>query len=522
MDNDEEFVKKIRELLKEIKRTPFHGLGKPEALRHNLKGFWSRRILGEHRLVYQISGTKSTDQHLKKGTIDNFRISSNLLNQVLAAAAEAPYTLKQVEEQTGENKLKRGLQNRHIQLIALGGAIGTGLFLGIGPAAVLAGPSVILGYALAGVIAFFIMRQLGEMVVEEPVSGSFSHFAYKYWGSFAGFASGWNYWVLYILVSMSELTAIGVYIHFWWPEIPLWTSSLFFFVAINALNLTSVKVYGEVEFWFSIVKVVAIIAMIVFGVYLLFSGSAGEQATVHNLWNDGGFFPKGLFSSDGKGGFQGLFAAIAMIMFSFGGLELIGITAAEAERPEKTIPKATNQVIYRILIFYVGALVILFSLSPWKNITTDSSPFVMVFETLKGFQFNLFGKTIYFTSVIANVLNLIVLTAALSVYNSCIFAAVCIVVNKLMPERALGILMSLTVSSLIINWLMISITHLKFRKNKNAEQVKTKFPSFIYPLSNYICLVFLIGILVLMWITGMKMPVELIPGWIALLYVCYR
>jgi aromatic amino acid transport protein AroP len=468
--------------------------------------------------------------------------------------------LKQVEEQTGENKLKRGLQNRHIQLIALGGAIGTGLFLGIGPAAVLAGPSVILGYALAGVIAFFIMRQLGEMVVEEPVSGSFSHFAYKYWGSFAGFASGWNYWVLYILVSMSELTAIGVYIHFWWPEIPLWTSSLFFFVAINALNLTSVKVYGEVEFWFSIVKVVAIIAMIVFGVYLLFSGSAGEQATVHNLWNDGGFFPKGLFSSDGKGGFQGLFAAIAMIMFSFGGLELIGITAAEAERPEKTIPKATNQVIYRILIFYVGALVILFSLSPWKNITTDSSPFVMVFETLKGFQFNLFGKTIYFTSVIANVLNLIVLTAALSVYNSCvysnsrmlyglaqqgnapaflsklnknhvpvkallisgIFAAVCIVVNKLMPERALGILMSLTVSSLIINWLMISITHLKFRKNKNAEQVKTKFPSFIYPLSNYICLVFLIGILVLMWITGMKMPVELIPGWIALLYVCYR
>nr|WP_068890858.1 amino acid permease [Pedobacter panaciterrae] len=467
--------------------------------------------------------------------------------------------MKQASEKPEEQKLKRGLQNRHIQLIALGGAIGTGLFLGIGPAAVLAGPSVILGYALAGIIAFFIMRQLGEMVVEEPVSGSFSHFAYKYWGSFAGFASGWNYWVLYILVSMSELTAIGIYVHFWWPEIPLWSSSLFFFIAINALNLTSVKVYGEVEFWFSIIKVIAIIAMIIFGVYLLFSGSGGEQASIQNLWNDGGFFAKGWFSSDGKGGFQGLFAAIALIMFSFGGLELIGITAAEAEQPEKTIPKATNQVIYRILIFYVGALVILFSLSPWKSITTDSSPFVMVFESLKGFQFALLGKTIYFTSVIANVLNVIVLTAALSVYNSCVysnsrmlfglaeqgnapsflsklnknsvpinailisslFAAICIIINKLMPEKALEILMSLVVSSLIINWLMISITHLKFKRSKEAEQVKTKFPSFIYPISNYICLIFLVGILVIMWITGLKMSVELIPGWILLLYVCY-
>ncbi|WP_201747949.1 amino acid permease [Chitinophaga vietnamensis] len=461
--------------------------------------------------------------------------------------------------QPESQKLKRGLQNRHIQLIALGGAIGTGLFLGIGSAAVLAGPSVILGYALAGVIAFFIMRQLGEMVVEEPVSGSFSHFAYKYWGTFAGFASGWNYWILYILVSMSELTAIGIYVHFWAPGIPLWASSLFFFVAINALNLSSVKVYGEAEFWFSIIKVIAIVAMIGFGTYLLISGSGGPQASIQNLWNDGGFFPKGLLSSDGKGGYQGLFAAITLIMFSFGGLELIGITAAEADRPDKTIPKATNQVIYRILIFYVGALIILFSLSPWKGITTNSSPFVMVFESLKGFQFHLFGKTIYFTSLIANVLNLIVLTAALSVYNSCVysnsrmlyglsrqrnapaflsklntnhvpvnaiivsglFAAICIIVNKLIPEKALEVLMSLVVSSLMINWLMISVVHLKFKQNKRIADIKTKFPSFLYPVSNYICLIFLVGILILMWLTGMKLPVALIPGWILFLYVCF-
>lgn len=457
------------------------------------------------------------------------------------------------------NNLERGLTNRHIQLIALGGAIGTGLFLGIGPAAVLAGPSVIIGYALAGIIAFFIMRQLGEMVVDEPVSGSFSHFAYKYWGKFPGFASGWNYWILYILVSMAELTAIGHYVHFWWPEIPLWVSSLFFFVVINALNLTSVKIYGEAEFWFSIIKVVAIIAMIIFGSYLLLSGTGGPKAGLDNLWNDGGLFPRGLFSQT-ETGYIGLMAAMAMIMFSFGGLELIGITAAETEDPGKTIPKATNQVLYRILIFYIGALVILFSLSPWREITEGSSPFVTVFQNLNGLEFNFFGRTIYFTSFIANVLNVIVLTAALSVYNSCVysnsrmlyglasqgnapqklkainkngvpvnailvsscFAAACIVINKVIPEEAFGILMSLVVSSLIINWLMICYTHLRFKSAKLTEGRTTAFPSIFYPISNYICILFLVGILVIMSITGMHIPVILIPIWLLFLFISYK
>ncbi len=458
-----------------------------------------------------------------------------------------------------KHELKRGLSNRHIQLIALGGAIGTGLFLGIGPAAVLAGPSVILGYALAGIIAFFIMRQLGEMVVEEPVSGSFSHFAYKYWGNFAGFASGWNYWILYILVSMSELTAIGIYVQYWWPEIPLWASSLFFFLAITALNLGSVKMFGEAEFWFSIIKVVAIIGMIIFGTYLLISGTGGEQATLANLTNNGGFFPKGWFEKT-EIGYQGLLSVMAIIMFSFGGLELIGITAAEAENPERNIPKATNQVIYRILIFYVGALIILFSLSPWATITTETSPFVTVFDNLKGLHFNLFGKEISGTNLIANALNLIVLTAALSVYNSSVysnsrmlyglaeqgnapkflkylnknasptraimvsscFAGLCIIINKFVPEQAFRILMSLVVSCLIINWVMISLTHLKFRKAKQIQKVKLKFPSLLFPVSNYICILFLILILGIMFITGMHVSVILIPIWLFLLYLSFQ
>lgn len=435
------------------------------------------------------------------------------------------------------------------------------MFLGIGPAAVMAGPAVILGYAIAGVIAFLIMRQLGEMVVEEPVSGSFSHFAYKYWGSFAGYASGWNYWILYILVSMAELTAIGTYVQFWWPQIPLWVSSLFFFVMINLINLSNVKIYGEAEFWFSIIKVIAIIAMILFGTYLLVSGTAGEGVGIDNLWNDGGFFPKGFFASDGAGGYQGLFAALAIIMFSFGGLELIGITAAEAENPEKTIPRATNQVIYRILIFYVGALIILFALSPWREITVGSSPFVAVFGTLKGFEFSLAGHTFFATDLIANVLNLVVLTAALSVYNSsvycnsrmlyglavqrnaprflrrlnkhhvpvmaiavsAVFAAICVVVNKIMPENALEYLMSLVVSALIINWIMISLTHLFFRRAKRKEGVmRTKFPAFLFPLGNYVCLTFLLGILCVMWVIGMEVSVMLIPIWIFILFISYK
>ncbi|EMF8145914.1 amino acid permease [Serratia marcescens] len=436
------------------------------------------------------------------------------------------------------DQLKRGLKNRHIQLIALGGAIGTGLFLGIAQTIKMAGPSVLLGYAIGGFIAFLIMRQLGEMVVEEPVAGSFSHFAYKYWGNFAGFASGWNYWVLYVLVAMAELTAVGIYVQYWWPEIPTWVSAAVFFLAINAINLANVKVYGEMEFWFAIIKVVAIIGMIVFGAYLLFSGMGGPEATVTNLWAQGGFFPNGV---------MGLVMAMAVIMFSFGGLELVGITAAEADDPQKSIPKATNQVIYRILIFYIGSLAILLSLYPWGKVVEGGSPFVLIFHALN-------------SNLVATVLNIVVLTAALSVYNSCVYCnsrmlyglaqqgngpksllkvdgrgvpvvaigisalatALCVLINYLIPGRAFELLMALVVSALVINWAMISLAHLKFRAAKNSEGVVPKFKAFWYPFSNYLCLLFMAGILVIMYLTpGIQISVLLIPVWVAILAVGY-
>ncbi|EOS94934.1 aromatic amino acid transporter AroP [Erwinia tracheiphila] len=442
-----------------------------------------------------------------------------------------------MEQQHGET-LKRGLKNRHIQLIALGGAVGTGLFLGIADTIKMAGPSVLLGYAIGGFIAFMIMRQLGEMVVEEPVAGSFSHFAYKYWGNFAGFASGWNYWILYVLVAMAELTAVGKYIQYWYPEIPTWVSSAIFFLLINAINLTNVKVYGEMEFWFAIIKVVAVIGMIVFGAWLLFGGKAGPDATIANLWNKGGFFPNGI---------SGMVMAMAVIMFSFGGLELVGITAAEADDPEKSIPKATNQVLFRILIFYIGSLTILLSLYPWAKVISGASPFVMIFHDLGD-------------SLVANALNIVILTAALSVYNSCVYCnsrmlfglakqgngpqslmkvdgrgvpvvaigvsaaatALCVVINYLMPGQAFGLLMALVVSALVINWAMISLAHLKFRRKKDRQGVQTRFRALFYPFGNWICLLFLAGILVIMAMTpGMTISVWLIPVWLCILAAGY-
>lgn len=437
-----------------------------------------------------------------------------------------------------DGELKRGLKNRHIQLIALGGAIGTGLFLGIGSTIKMAGPAVLLGYAIGGFIAFLIMRQLGEMVAEEPVSGSFSYFAHKYWNGFSGFLAGWNYWVLYVLVSMAELTAVGVYVQYWWPHIPTWVSAAVFFVVINAINLSNVKHFGELEFWFAIIKVVAIIGMILFGGYLLLSGTGGPDATISNLWAHGGFMPNG---------WHGLIMSLAIIMFSFGGLELVGITAAEADNPRKSIPQAVNQVIYRILIFYIGALAVLLALFPWNKLAEGGSPFVMIFDALH-------------SSLTANILNVVVLTAALSVYNSCVYCnsrmlhglalqgnaprqllkvdkrgvpvlaialsaattLVCVLINYLIPGEAFKLLMSLVVAALVINWAMISLTHLRFRRRKMKEHVEPVFKAFWFPFANYLCLAFLAGMLVVLYMLGETLAVELVPVWLVVIGIGYQ
>ena len=423
----------------------------------------------------------------------------------------------------------------------MGGAIGTGLFLGSAQVIQSAGPSIILGYAIGGLIAFLIMRQLGEMIVHEPVAGSFSHFANKYWGKFPGFLAGWNYWILYILVAMTELTAVAKYINYWWPHIPAWSSVLFFFIVITLINLGNVKFYGESEFWLAIIKVAAVISMIVFGLYLLFTADAGSTASFSNLWSHGGFFPNG---------FDGLFYMLAFLMFAFGGIELIGMAAAEAKDPEKTIPKAINQVVFRILIFYVGSLTILLSLVPWNQLDLgglDKSPFVMIFSQLG-------------IGWAAHLLNFIILTAALSVYNSgmyansrmlyglaqqgnapkvfmkvnkqgtpipaVLFSAVlifgCVLLNYFVPEDALSHLIYIVVGALVLNWAMITLTHLKFIQSMKKLGQKTSFPALWSPAGNILVLGFILTILYIMWTQGFQESILMIPLWIVVMFGLFK
>jgi L-asparagine transporter-like permease len=449
------------------------------------------------------------------------------------------------------DSLKRKLKNRHIQFISLGGTVGTGLFLGAGSAIFTTGPSVILGYLIAGFIIFLIMRQMGEMNTQDPSAGSSSYFAYKYWGEFPGFLAGWNYWVLQVLVGITELTAVAAYTQYWFPNIATWETALFFFVLVNVINLLTVKTYGEVEFWFSSIKIFAICAMILAGGYILFfDPTLVSGATIKNLWQApsigihtgdiifSGFFPHGII---------GLIMVLPIIAFAFGGLELIGIAASETANPSKTIPKAINQVVYRILIFYVGSLIVLLSLYHWSNLSVSDSPFVMIFDRI-GFKYA------------ANVLNFIILTAALSVYNSCLYSNsrmlyalalqnnapkifaktnntgvpvlstlvsglltfFVVPFNYFIPTwfDAFKIIMSFVVVYILTNWMIITLSHLKF-KRKNKE---TLFPSPFYPYSNYITLAFIVFILTAMTFPqiGMAKQVIAIPIWIFIVYIVYK
>ena len=300
--------------------------------------------------------------------------------------------------------LHRGLQNRHIQLIALGGAIGTGLFLGIGPAIQMAGPAVLLGYAVAGIVAFLIMRQLGEMVVEEPVSGSFAHFAYKYWGPFAGFLSGWNYWVMFVLVGMAELTAAGIYMQYWLPDVPTWIWAAAFFLIINAVNLVNVRLYGEAEFWFALIKVITIIALIATGGWMIATGWTspdGVTASLSHLTDPTAFMPHGI---------TGFFAGFQIAIFSFTGIELLGTMTAETRDPQRILPKAINALPLRIIIFYLLSMVVIIAVASWPGVSAETSPFVTLFAKAG-------------LPAAAAVINFVALTSAMSSANSGVFSS---------------------------------------------------------------------------------------------------
>lgn len=439
-----------------------------------------------------------------------------------------------------DQKLTRGLKNRHLQMIALGGAIGTGLFYGSASTIQLAGPAISLSYLIGGCVIFFIMRMLGEMAVDNPVSGSFSSYANTYCHEFVGFISGWNYWMNYVIVSMVELTAVGIYINYWLPDVPQWVSALVCLVVITLINLINVRIYGEFEFYAAIVKVVAICCMILFGLFLIFTDMGPFPQNFSNLWSHGGYLPNGWW---------GLALSLVVVMFSFGGIELIGITAGEAAEPNKSIPKAINQVIWRILIFYIGTLLVLMILYPWDQVGQEASPFVQIFDKIG-------------VPAAANLLNIVVLTAAVSVYNSAIYSnsrmlyglaqqgnapkfllklsghgvpvrgifissgitLIAVVLNYLFPGKVFMYLLSIAVAAVLVSWFIIIITHIRFRRAKMREgkAASLHFKSIGYPIINYFCIAFLVFIAFMMYqIPDTQMALYILPAWLIILGIGY-
>lgn len=443
----------------------------------------------------------------------------------------------------GDGKLRRDLKNRHIQMIALGGAIGTGLFYGSASSIQLAGPSVLVTYLFGGLVIFLVMRAVGEMSVHTPVAGAFSHYAYQNWSPRAGFISGWNYWFNYVLVAMSELSVVGIYINYWFPAVPTWLTAAFCIFFITVINLVSVKAFGEFELWFALVKVAAIIGMIVLGVFVVIKGTTSNPdlppPSFTNLWDIGGFFPNGI---------GGAFMALVVVMFSFGGIELIAITAGEAQNPARTIPKAINQVIYRILLFYIGSLAVIMAVIPWTMIDGELSPFVQIFDSAG-------------ISVAAHILNFVVLAAALSVYNSGLYSngrmlyslagqgnapkvftkvssrgtpyvgvlassavtVIAVIVVMIWHDFAFNYMLSIALIAGIINWMMIMITQWKFRRRIGPDEVKKltfRLPGGAF--STVFVMVFLAIVVVQMALSpNYRMAVIIGPLWLILLAVSY-
>ena len=444
------------------------------------------------------------------------------------------------KENTSEEGYERGLGSRQIQMIAIGGAIGTGLFLGAGKGISKAGPSLILAYAIAGLVIFFIMRALGELLMYRPVSGSFSEYAREFIGPFMGFVTGWTYWLFWVVTGITEVTAAAAYMTYWW-DIPQWVSALVFTIILYGANLISVKLFGELEFWFSMVKVTAIIGMILIcaGILTIGFSDAGDTASVTHLWSHGGFFPNGVGDS---------LMTLQMVMFAFLAVELVGVTAGESKDPKTVLPKAINTVPWRIAVFYVGALIMILSVVPWTHFQPGVSPFVAAFEKMG-------------LAAGAGIVNFVVLTAALSSCNSGMYstgrmlrdlalnnqgpklftrltsnglpligttfsAALMMVgvwINYQWPGKAFDYVVSFATISGMWAWIMILVSQLRYRaKADRGELPRSEFRAPGAPFTSWFALAFIGMVIVLMGMDkDARISLYCAPLWALILGVTY-
>lgn len=440
-----------------------------------------------------------------------------------------------------EQTLNRGLKNRHVQLIAIGGAIGTGLFLGSGHSIALTGPAILFAYIITGIICFLMMRTLGELLLSNTEYHTFIEFVQDYMGEKTAFVTGWTYWFCWISVAMADITAVGIYVKYWFPSIEAWIPSLVTLIILLLMNLVTVKLFGEMEFWFACIKVVAIIALIVLGLYFILTGqptSAGV-ASFSNLWSHGGWFPKGM---------DGFIQSFQMVVFAFAGIELVGLTAGETENPEKVIPKSINSIPVRIILFYVGALGVIMSIFPWDSVNPDRSPFVEVFLAV-----GIVGA--------ASMVNFVVLTSAASACNSGVFSTsrllyslakrnhapgileiltskqvpanalflsvlvICLVValQYVVAEGVFVIISSVSTFCFLYIWGIITICHMKFIRKRPDLAAKSVFKMPLFPFLNYLVLAFFAFVIVtLAFNPATRVALFVTPVWFIMLLLIYQ
>ncbi|AOT55665.1 amino acid permease [Weissella soli] len=423
-----------------------------------------------------------------------------------------------------QRQLKRSLTSGQMQMIALGGTIGVGLFMGSTSTIKWTGPSVMLAYAFVGVILYLVMRALGEIVYVNPTTGSFADYATNYIHPVAGWLTAWSNIFQFIVVGISEIIAVGAYLDYWWPSIPHWVSGVIAIVLLALANLTSVKAYGALEFYFALIKVVTIIVMIILGLLVIFLGLGNNWQPVglSNLWSHGGFF---------TGGVKGFIFALSIVVGSYQGIELLGITAGEAKDPQNAIVRSVKDIMWRILIFYIGAIFVIVTIFPWNQLSAIGSPFVETFTRV-----GIAGA--------AGIINFVILTAALSGANSGIFSASRFLYKlsvegkipafwgKLSKQRVpyiaiisisvgilIGLLLNVVFSAYskssanmftivysssvlpgMVPWFVILWSELSFRRS-NKELLKDHpFKMPLYPFTNYFAMITLVIILGFMFV----------------------
>ncbi|MFE3650499.1 MULTISPECIES: amino acid permease [unclassified Streptomyces] len=447
-------------------------------------------------------------------------------------------------QDAGDAGYSKALKGRHINMIAIGGAIGTGLFLGAGGRLHSAGPALAIAYAVCGLFAFFVVRALGELVVHRPSSGSFVSYAREFLGEKGAYVAGWMYVVNWSTTGIADITAIALYTHYWsmFTSIPQWVMALIALAVVLTINLISVKIFGEMEFWFAIIKVAALVAFMFIGIYLLATQHPvdGHTPGLHLITDHGGIFPTGLLP---------VVIVLQGVVFAYSAVELVGVTAGETSEPEKVVPKAVNSIMWRVGIFYVGSVILLAMLLPWNVFSANESPFVTVLSHVG-------------IPHAGDVMNLVVLTAAMSSLNSGLYSTgrilrsmsmagsapkfaarmnrsqvpyggimltstVCVLgvgLNYWLPGKAFEIVINIAALGIISTWCTIMVCHMVFvRRSKEGLVERPRFRLPGTPVTDIATIVFLVGVIVLMWFddgvgrqTVLLIPVlaaALVGGW---------